>query len=398
MQTCTRCILPEVYRGIRFDESGVCNYCRFYEENRAALTDFDLGKKLLEERFDRVRDRGGYHCLVGLSGGKDSTYVLYRLVRHHRLNVLAFTWENGFLNDYARENIRTIVERLGVDHFFCEGEWEPHRALYRQAIRRMGFPCAACFSAGFGMTLKVAVERRIPLVLHGRSRSQMFKELAPGTRDPAVRLIPPSLAPFDAEANARAVRKFSRALRLLLLTVRNRELRRRAAREYFVEKGLLADPAAVPELVGYFLYRPYDERKMMDTLEAEIGWRRPERGDILTHHDCDAHDAADYLYRHACGYHNLCFELSVMIREGAISRDEAEARLAQEPDAEVVPEDSLRIVCERLGLDSAGLPGVMERARRSSERRGRVVRAINTVRRPRLRLHSNESEISPAKR
>ena len=386
MQTCTRCLLPEMYRGIRFDEAGVCNYCRFYEENRTALTDFDRGKKLLEERFDRVRDRGGYHCLVGLSGGKDSSYVLYRLVRHHRLNVLAFTWENGFLNDYARENIRTIVKKLGVDHLFCKGEWEPHREIYRQAIRRLGFPCAACFLAGFGMTLKVAVERQIPLILHGRSRSQMFKELAPGTRDPTVRLIALSNAPFDAEANARAVRRFSKALRLLLLIVRDRELRRLAAREYLADPDLLADPQAVPEFLGYFLFRPYDERRMMDTLESEIGWRRPERSDILTHHDCDAHDAADYMHYHAHGYHNLCFELSVMIREGAISRDEAEERLSSEPDAGAAPEDSLRIVCERLGLDRAGLPGILERARWSNERRSRMVRAINTVRRPSLRL------------
>jgi len=386
MQTCTRCLLPEVYRGIRFDEAGVCNYCRFYEENREALTDFDRGKKLLEERFDRVRNRGGYHCLVGLSGGKDSSYVLYQLVRVHHLNVLAFTWDNGFLNDYARENIRHLVDKLGVDHFFCQGEWEPHRELYRQAVGRLGFPCPACFSAGFGMTLKVAVERRIPLIVHGRSRSQMFKELAPGTRDPTLRLIPLSLAPFDAEANARAVRKFSKALRLMLLTVRNRDLRRRAAREYFIEPGLPADPEAVPEIIGYFLFRPYDERRMMDTLEAEIGWRRPERTDILTHHDCDAHDAADYLYRHAHGYHNLCFELSVMIREGAISREEAEERLSMEPDAEAVPEDSLRIVFERLGLDRAGLTGILERARRSHERRNRTLRAFNTVLRTRLHL------------
>ncbi len=76
MKTCTRCVLPDNYRNIRFDGQGVCNYCRTYESLRSRLTDFTSLESLRQERFDKFRGRYPYDCLVGLSGGKDSSYVL----------------------------------------------------------------------------------------------------------------------------------------------------------------------------------------------------------------------------------------------------------------------------------------------------------------------------------
>src|SRR4051794_6150663 len=81
LRLCTRCVLPETFPGIKFDEQGVCNYChRALTEEKAAAHRANAHAKFLQV-LDEVRGRGPYDVLVGWSGGKDSTYILARLVK-----------------------------------------------------------------------------------------------------------------------------------------------------------------------------------------------------------------------------------------------------------------------------------------------------------------------------
>ena len=97
MRRCTLCILPESFPGIRFDEEGVCNYCR----RTLPPQQREIRRARLRERFqtliEKVRGRGDYECLMSWSGGKDSTYTLALLKEDLGIRVLAFTFDNGFV-------------------------------------------------------------------------------------------------------------------------------------------------------------------------------------------------------------------------------------------------------------------------------------------------------------
>src|SRR4030042_131921 len=94
---CTRCLLPETFPDITFDEDGVCNYCvEYLEKGKKTPRWQTLREKRVERLIEKSRNKGDYDCLVSYSGGKDSTYLLYVLKEKYGLNVLAYTCNTGF--------------------------------------------------------------------------------------------------------------------------------------------------------------------------------------------------------------------------------------------------------------------------------------------------------------
>jgi hypothetical protein len=108
-QYCQKCILPEDYPGIRFNEEGVCNFCFNYETQCA-----DLGGEKLAELIKATRKNGKFDCVVPLNGGKDSAYILYYAVKHLKLKAIAVTYDSGFQTEAARSNIRKVCKALNV--------------------------------------------------------------------------------------------------------------------------------------------------------------------------------------------------------------------------------------------------------------------------------------------
>jgi len=107
---CSRCVLPVNYPGIRFDDDGVCNFCHGTEEIKL------LGEEKFLEVIDKFRNGPGkYDCMVAMSGGRDSTYVLWYAVKKLGLRTLACFVDNGFVPEQTHKNVKTATERLGVD-------------------------------------------------------------------------------------------------------------------------------------------------------------------------------------------------------------------------------------------------------------------------------------------
>ncbi len=114
LRRCSRCILPETFPFIEFDEHGVCNYCRNYKIRN--------NPKPIDELFELVapyrRSDGQPDCLVPYSGGRDSTFTLHVVKRVLGLNPIAFTYDWGMVNDLARRNTARVCGKLGVEHIF----------------------------------------------------------------------------------------------------------------------------------------------------------------------------------------------------------------------------------------------------------------------------------------
>ena len=351
VKRCCQCILPATGPNIDFDQDGVCNYCRSYAEYGPLVSELNRLRPLFLQRIARARQHSPHECLVGLSGGKDSSYVAYVLRRKYGLNPLLVTYDNGFINDYARENIRRVVQGLELDHVYVDYDAVFRQPIYASSIRTFGVPCPGCTFPGFLLCIKLAVERQIPMMVHGRSRPQMFRELTDGSIDSFLDLTYGNLKPYDRVANKRAMLRFIRRLsRMLERLVPDRRLRPRLKQCFYPNMAQLKQASHLPELVGLFVYEPYDELAMMDTLHRELGWQPPTRPDVLTHEDCRAHEAAVYCYNKVCGQSMVEQELSTMIREGQISRDDALLRLSREEAITAPAEEAFDALAEMAGM------------------------------------------------
>jgi len=117
MQICKRCVLDENIPEIEFNQNGVCNYCELHDNLSAAFPNDTKGTEILEETFSNIRRRGEgkkYDCLVGISGGVDSIFLV-DLVKSYGLNPLLVHIDNGWNSKISDENVNSIVEKLNLD-------------------------------------------------------------------------------------------------------------------------------------------------------------------------------------------------------------------------------------------------------------------------------------------
>lgn len=179
MSQCRLCLLPDRAPGAALDGQHVCSFChaqrhvhRDEQERLRHAREADL-----ELALEGCRDRGEYDCLVNLSGGKDSCYLLYKLKAEYDLNVLAFTTDMN-VPEVAWRNIERTVSKLDVPHIVYTPPREFYRKMYRfllqnqesrGAVRTVCYVCAPLFEA---YALRLAVEKRIPLIVAGYSPGQ----------------------------------------------------------------------------------------------------------------------------------------------------------------------------------------------------------------------------------
>ena len=109
MDRCSRCVLPSSTPNITFNEEGVCNYCLSYQKFVHG------GEDELIKLLDSHRGNEKYDCIVTISGGRDSAYVLLKLVKDYGMKVLAVNYDNPFTHPQATENIKNMIRLLDVD-------------------------------------------------------------------------------------------------------------------------------------------------------------------------------------------------------------------------------------------------------------------------------------------
>ncbi len=129
---CERCVMDTTAVDINFDENGYCNYCsEFLELIKIPKEKFLPFEGNLEKLVEAVKLTGRgkeYDCIVGVSGGVDSSYTLVK-VRELGLRPLAVHMNNGWNSEEAENNIRNLVENLGVDLYTYVIDWEEYKQL-----------------------------------------------------------------------------------------------------------------------------------------------------------------------------------------------------------------------------------------------------------------------------
>lgn len=129
---CKRCVMDTSDPEITFDENGVCNHCHTYDRLvREHIVDGEAGRQRLEKLVADIKRAGQgkqYDCVIGVSGGVDSTYVAY-LVKKLGLRPLAIHLDNGWDSELAVKNIEETLKRLEIDLYTEVLDWEEFRDI-----------------------------------------------------------------------------------------------------------------------------------------------------------------------------------------------------------------------------------------------------------------------------
>lgn len=337
-QTCVRCINDKTVRHISFDSEGVCNFCREYEKYAGKLHDYEA----LEKNFlNRISNRAGdgcakhrYDAAVGFSGGKDSAFVLYQLVKVYGLKVKAFTLDNGFMSPEAKDKIRSMVSKLGVEHEFVALDQTLVKEMYRQIAGKFLSPCMCCAFIGYAVMINYASKVDAAVMIHGRSPYQMLRNFSNLDND--------YFKPFVTEGLEEVAQDPAELLQVILSKI-----------DMFVDKNLAASirekflgdcfEKGFRPFVAYFLYHKYDKAEILEFLKQNMGWVAESEEE---HFDCLIHHGALYIKNIIARRSHLMPELSVMIREGKISREQA---LEMALESEQIDEGVAREELEKFG-------------------------------------------------
>ena len=308
MKQCKICGLRENYTNIHFTSEGICNYCEFYEAYKDVLEDKEKLEQIFRQKMEDAKAKAKaagakYDCLVGFSGGKDSTYIIYQLKETYGMRVLAFTFDNGFSTEYGRNNIENALEKLNVDHITFSMNDKLLRKQYSACVNIMHNFCSVCFHYMHYYSYLFAGQNKIPLIVNGRTSGQIL-QCADSTK---------GIEPFESSYN---LKDFEYQM--------FHGLEERADKAGKMD--YLKDTEA--EAVSYFAYHDISEEETMQFLEEKIGWTRPQG--VSGHADCFAHAMAEHMSIEKRGFPVREGELAVLVRRGKLTKEKAQAILQQD--------------------------------------------------------------------
>ena len=170
-QVCTECIMDTSDHAISFDENGVCNHCLEYKEfAQENLYRGDEAEKQLSKTIKALKTtKGKYHCILGISGGVDSSYLAY-VLKKNGLNVLLVHFDYGWNSKLAVKNISNIVRNTGFDLETFVMDWEEfkdlQRSYFKASVLDLDVPADHMI---FGALYKVADKYKIKHIISGNN-------------------------------------------------------------------------------------------------------------------------------------------------------------------------------------------------------------------------------------
>lgn len=317
MKYCTNCVLPESYPNIHFDQNGVCNFCNSFTKTKY------WGKDKLVKSINKYKNPSSpYDALVGMSGGRDSTFAAYYAVKELGVKILGFTFDNGFMPKTTLENIQNTVKILGIDHRFFSSK-DMKRSVtavakslsYKPSPAMTAFLCSGCHHGLSQGQELIAKETRCPVIITGGGEPEnTFAEYLLSGTEKRDRF---SLM----RGFAREVIRNPRYLDPVLLSDFLREFISRFTNKKYQTKKIYL-----------FRFIEWNEEEVMRTITNELGWRIPEKMTSSWRSDCNINVIRQYLYRETLGFTKNEELLSQLIRSGKITRVKAMERLKREND------------------------------------------------------------------
>jgi len=326
-QRCTRCIMDTTDPEITFDDKGQCNHCTEYFR-LAPLYEYQGEKsdEALKAIVAKIKEDGknsDYDCMVGVSGGVDSTYVAY-LAKKLGLRVLAFHFDNGWNSELAVKNVENIVKKLGVDYQTWVVDWEEFRDLQisflKSSVANAETPSDHAFLAA---TYRLCAKYNIKYFLSGSNY--------------ATEGILPDSWGYNAKdiKHLKAIHnKFGKIpFKTYPLLGFNREF------YYTYVKGI--------KMVRLLNYVPYVKEDAMKIIQDELGWvyyGGKHYESVFTRF------FQAYLLPEKFGYDKRLAHLSTLICSGQITREQALEEMKKDAYPPDMLEEDKEYVIKKLGM------------------------------------------------
>lgn len=334
-RVCVRCVLPEDFPGIRFNDEGICNYCLDSKNEESQERRKAEYRRKFEELVVASKGKGSYDTVMSFSGGKDSTYTMTILKEEYGLDVVAVTLDNGFLSNQALKNINNVVEKLGISHIFFKPRFDMLSKIFRQCAENDIFPpktierastiCTACMAIVKFSVLRFAIEEDIPFVAFGWS---------------------PGQAPITSSImknNPKMVKMMQKTLFGPLYGIAGDDIK-----PHFLEDKHFLGSYRFPYNIHPLAFLDYNEEKIYHDL-VRLGWEAPQDVDANST-NCLLNSFANVVHKRRFYFNPYVFELAKMVREGYLDRTAALNRLNQEEDPRIV-----KMVKARLGITEDSL-------------------------------------------
>lgn len=316
-EQCSSCILPVNLPGMDPDRNGKCSYCRKSEEDRKAEDTEQLEtKEKFEEIVERFRGRSKYDCLVPLSGGKESSYIIYTLVKDYNLKVLAVNLDNGFRHSDAVANMERLVNAINADLIVYKPGRDTMLRLFHRFLSKAGEFCTPCNMLINTTVMRFARDNSIRLIMSGNTVRT----------GPGMEGVSPALY-YD---------------RAYYLNIAGDILSRRERPYYiarpYVVAGIQRLLGTVPRVINVLDYLKPTLREIETSLQS-IGWTRP--AGVIQHGDCLLDPLKDYLMYRKWGCTEVTALYSLLVRNGEMGREGALSRALAEEHREtpkILPE------------------------------------------------------------
>lgn len=171
MTACKQCLIDSTMTPVfTLDENGICNYCNYYYASVKALGPAESRRQKLEEILKEIKLKGKnreYDCLLGVSGGVDSSYLAY-LCHKYELRPLVVHFDNGWNSELAVKNIETILKKLNYSLYTYVINWNEFKDIQVAYLKAGVIDMEAITDhAIYATILKIARKKKIDYVLSG---------------------------------------------------------------------------------------------------------------------------------------------------------------------------------------------------------------------------------------
>lgn len=327
-QICTRCIMDTSVPGIRFDRDGECNFCLLHDKLEKEFPLREKGENKLKHIVADVRRKGRgkkYDCVVGVSGGRDSTYTLYYVTKILNLRPLAVHFNDGFSNPVAGENMLKVTKKLGVDLRTITSDWRESKDL-KIAFLKASTP-----------DLEEATDVGIGTALYGAAAKEGLKYILFGQSFRTEGIAPLSWNYLDGRYLKVVHKKFgSVKLRQWKPTDPGFNLDLVHIAYYALWRGI--------KTVPILYYVNYVRSEAEAVIKREFGWVYPG-----AHYFDDLYQSLmTYIYRTKFNIDRRIYNYSALVRSGQMPREEALTRVK---DIYVIEDPKVIDLCiKRLGI------------------------------------------------
>lgn len=300
---CSRCICDTTFPNISFDDGGVCNFCKAHGRLERAFPLNDESARKVEKIVAQAKRHGAkkkWDCVVGVSGGRDSTYLLHLLTKKYGLRPLAVHFNDGFGNPTAGENMTRATSKLGVELRFITSDWRESKDL-KIAFLKSSTP-----------DLEQGTDIGAFACLYGEAAKEGLKHVFVGHSFRTEGISPLSWNYLDGKYLKEVHSEFGTVpLRPWAPGNPGFNLEPRHVAYYAIYRGI--------RVVSPFYYLPYVRSDVDQIITNELGWVNPG-----AHYFDDLYQSLmTFVFRTKFDMDRRKFNYSALVRSGQMSREEA---------------------------------------------------------------------------